>query len=283
MKQSLLKRVLLYVWGIPLVVLASWEGGWWFTAGVSLLCLLSSVEIMRMLLPEHSTLSERWFVGFISAVLPLVVTWQGMDTLFWLFIAGMLIMGSFGLTRTPEQGARLLLASTFTLMYIGLPFTSILLIRHDPVWTTQFQGAAIVLFIYGGVWSTDTFAYLAGRAFGKHKLAPQLSPGKTLEGTVAGIVMALAWTLLAGYALADVLTWVDRVLLGIIIGVLAVIGDLVESMLKRVAHVKDSGTFFYGHGGVLDRFDSLLFVQPAVYLYLVAADILSRPSLHSLF
>ncbi len=283
MKGLFKNRVLLFFWGVPLVAVTAWYGGWWFTVGISALSAIASKETLRMLLQDKALRSEKILMALLSGLLPLAVAWQGLEAMVWLFITGLLAMGSLGLVRSAEDGSRLLLASVFTLMYVGLPFTSILLIRHDPVWTTHFQGASIVMFIYGGVWMADTFAYLAGRAFGKRKLAPQLSPKKSLEGAFAGIIMALVWTVLVGFALADVLTWTDRIFLGAIIGILAVIGDLVESMLKRAAQVKDSGTIFFGHGGVLDRFDSLLFVQPAVYLYLIAADILSRPTLNSLF
>jgi phosphatidate cytidylyltransferase len=283
MKGFFKHRAILFFWGIPLIVATVWFGGWWWTAFVSTISAVASIETMRLLLRGKTQVSELILVALLCALLPVAVTWQGLASMFWLFIAGLLAMGTLSLTRMPEDGFRLLLASTFTLMYVGLPFTAIMLIRHDPVWTSNFQGMAIVVYLYAGVWFTDTFAYLIGRKYGRRKLAPVLSPGKTLEGTFAGITMALLWTCLAGYALSDVLTWTDRIFLGGIIGVFAVIGDLVESMMKRVANVKDSGTIFFGHGGMLDRFDSLLFVQPAVYLYLIAADILTRPQLPTLF
>ncbi|GBE29335.1 MAG TPA: phosphatidate cytidylyltransferase [Bacteroidetes bacterium] len=230
---------------------------------------------MRLLGRGKATSSEIILVSVLCAALPWAIAWFGVISLLWLFIAGVILTGLLGIVRQPEDGFSLLIASTFTMMYIGLPFTSVILLRHDPIWTTHFQGAAIIVFVWGAVWATDTFAYLAGRKFGKHALSPQLSPKKTIEGTVAGIFMAIVWTSLVGYALPDTIGWMDRISLGIIIGVMAVIGDLVESMLKRAVNVKDSGSVFFGHGGVLDRFDSLLFVQPAAYLYLVAADVLS--------
>ena len=113
------------------------------------------------------------------------------------------------------------------------------------------------------VWATDTFAYLVGKAIGKHKLAPSLSPGKTWEGSFGGLIGAI----LAGMAFS---AWIHQPLaLGISLGVLAgtvgQIGDLFESALKRERGIKDFGKLLPGHGGVLDRFDSLLFVAPLAY------------------
>ncbi|MCB2212016.1 phosphatidate cytidylyltransferase [bacterium] len=271
-------RTFLFIWGIPVVVATIWFGGWYFVAGISVLSVVASLETMKVLAAGKATWGEKLLVGGLCAVLPFAIALHGLIALLWLYIAGLLGAGSLALLRKPEDGFRFLIAATFTMFYIGLPFTSALLLRLDPIWQTHFQGAAIIVYIWAGVWVTDTFAYLGGRRFGKRPLAPQLSPKKTLEGTASGILMALVWTILAGFALTDVLSWWDRILLGAIIGMLSVIGDLVESMLKRVAHVKDSGTILHGHGGVLDRFDSLLFVQPAVYLYLIAADVLNSPS-----
>lgn len=278
MKNLFVRRILLFLWGIPLVVFVAYQGGWWFTAAVALLMAVAGHELLTVLRPGGVSRGERLLVCSLLLVLPLALVLHGLPALFWIVVAGLLAAGSLALMFPPDTGVRVMVSATFSLIYIGVPFTTLLLIRQDPVWQTQWDGAAIVLYLWGGVWVTDTFAYLTGKWLGRHKLAPQLSPGKTLEGTAGGVVFALVWALGAGQMLGDTLTWTDRVLLGIIIGVLAVIGDLVESMIKRMANVKDSGRVFSGHGGVLDRFDSLLFVQPAAYLYLISAGILSSPS-----
>lgn len=113
------------------------------------------------------------------------------------------------------------------------------------------------------IWSNDTFAYLCGSIYGKHKMIPHVSPGKTWEGTISGILITFGLSFLFNriYPLGNL--WM---LLGVLVPVLATIGDLVESKLKREAGVKDSGKLMPGHGGVLDRFDSLIFVSPFVYV-----------------
>lgn len=115
------------------------------------------------------------------------------------------------------------------------------------------------------IWSNDTFAYLGGSLFGRHKMIERISPGKTWEGTLFGVLM----TIVSGYIIAEFIlhreisTWL---ILGATVPILATIGDLVESMLKRQAGVKDTGKLMPGHGGILDRFDSLIFVSPFVFV-----------------
>ncbi|MCU0360340.1 MAG: phosphatidate cytidylyltransferase [Bacteroidia bacterium] len=115
------------------------------------------------------------------------------------------------------------------------------------------------------IWSNDTFAYLGGSFFGKRKLLERISPGKTLEGTVFGIAVTFALSAALPHLLSfqPPLPWM---ILGVVVPVFATLGDLIESMLKRNAGIKDSGNILPGHGGVLDRFDSLLLVSPAVVL-----------------
>ena len=128
------------------------------------------------------------------------------------------------------------------------------------------RGAWLMLFVAVCVWSTDTFAYFVGRWCGRHKLAPQLSPGKTIEGSVGGFLGAV----LVGAAFGH---WIHLPLMhgiavGALAGVMGQVGDLFESALKRELGIKDFGRVLPGHGGALDRFDSLLFVAPLAYLYL---------------
>jgi len=114
------------------------------------------------------------------------------------------------------------------------------------------------------IWANDTFAYLGGSLFGKNKMIERVSPGKTWEGTVFGIVVAFGISFSFKYFLNIPFTWIWP-FLGIAVPILATLGDLVESQLKRQAGIKDSGQIMPGHGGALDRFDSLIFVSPFVY------------------
>lgn len=118
------------------------------------------------------------------------------------------------------------------------------------------------------IWSNDTFAYLTGRFFGKHKLFERISPKKTIEGFVGGLLFALV----TGYVLSlnfDVLSLAHWLILALLVSIFGTYGDLVESKMKRQAHVKDSGKIMPGHGGLLDRLDSIIFAAPFVYVFLI--------------
>jgi phosphatidate cytidylyltransferase len=129
-------------------------------------------------------------------------------------------------------------------------------------------GGFTVMAIFATIWVCDSAAYFAGRWLGRTKLFERVSPKKTVEGALAGFVFAVAAFLLAKHLVLPYLTWMQALVCGMIIGVFGQLGDLVESLLKRDAGVKDSSAILPGHGGVLDRFDSLMFVSPLLYLYL---------------
>jgi phosphatidate cytidylyltransferase len=134
--------------------------------------------------------------------------------------------------------------------------------------TLDRWGGLTVATIFASIWVCDSAAYFIGRAWGRHKLWERVSPHKTWEGAIAGSVAAVA-TFVASRALfLDYMTLGSAIVCGVIVGLFGQIGDMVESMLKRDAGVKDSSSLIPGHGGVLDRFDSLLFVSPLIYLYL---------------
>jgi phosphatidate cytidylyltransferase len=129
-------------------------------------------------------------------------------------------------------------------------------------------GGYTVIAILATIWVCDSAAYFIGRSLGRHKLFERVSPKKTIEGALAGFLFSLAAFLLAKFLVLPYLTWMQALVCGAIIGTFGQLGDLAESLLKRDAGVKDSSTILPGHGGILDRFDSLMFVSPLLYLYL---------------
>ncbi len=160
-------------------------------------------------------------------------------------------------------GARLGLAG-FGVVYLGALPASLALLHRDATHGAVWVCAAIAV-----TFGNDTGAYFAGRALGRHKLYPAISPAKTVEGAVGGLAAGLG-ILLAGHAtLAPTLTIADCLLIAGPAAVLGPVGDLVESMIKRSAGAKDSGKLLPGHGGMLDRIDALLFVSAWVYVYVL--------------
>jgi phosphatidate cytidylyltransferase len=136
----------------------------------------------------------------------------------------------------------------------------------DAAWVFLPRGAWWVLLVLLGVWGFDTAAFFTGRYFGRHKLAPHISPGKTWEGVIGGLVLSIAAGLLITVKPLGI-PWYLAGGIGILLGIAAVVGDLAESFIKRQTQVKDSGQMMPGHGGLLDRLDSLLFAVIVVYLF----------------
>jgi phosphatidate cytidylyltransferase len=198
--------------------------------------------------------------------------------IFWPYFASptqitiFLILGSFlfGIYKyKPENNHSLLRISTTVLgvLYVAFPLSLLLYIWQIP------RGEYYLLWLVAVTWFCDTGAYAVGSIFGKHKLCPAISPNKTIEGAIGGILFSIGIALLTTWILQRYyLVWLFRplvnVLLAIIIAGIGQLGDLAESILKREVALKDSGNTFTGHGGILDIIDSLLFTGPALYLIL---------------
>jgi phosphatidate cytidylyltransferase len=159
-------------------------------------------------------------------------------------------------------------------IYLGWSMSCFLLLRGYEMATIRFVPSFAVyprsvwwlLTVLLGVWGFDSAAFFSGRYLGRHKLAPHISPGKTWEGVFGGLVLSIMAALLFTVFPLGV-PWYLAVVLGVLLGVFAVLGDLAESLIKRQTHVKDSGQFMPGHGGLLDRIDSLLFAVIIVYIF----------------
>jgi phosphatidate cytidylyltransferase len=152
-------------------------------------------------------------------------------------------------------------ATTLGALYVGIGLGTFLGLRE------LFPGGEVIILMLGTIWVCDTAAYLGGKTIGKHKLYTAVSPNKTVEGAVFGFVFAVITAVVCRYLFVSYIGIWDAVAIGILVGSVGQIGDLAESMFKRDVDVKDSSSFFPGHGGFFDRFDSILFVSPAVYLY----------------
>ena len=155
----------------------------------------------------------------------------------------------------------------FTVIYVSLPFGFAL--GLPKFYDGTFTWEVFLLFVL--IWSSDSFAYFTGRLFGKHKMAPKISPKKTWEGFVGGVI----FTLILGYFIEQKFPGLrgNWIIVGFLVSVFAPIGDLVESQLKRTFGVKDSGNIIPGHGGVLDRLDSFIIAAPVVYLYFILENL----------
>lgn len=149
----------------------------------------------------------------------------------------------------------------FGVLYIGLCLSYLLVLRTFP------NGELLVILVLLVTWAADTGAYYTGTAFGRHPLAPMISPKKTVEGLVGGLGLAIGATFLMRYWFFSSITVWDCVTIGFLLTLAGLLGDLAESAIKRSVGAKDSGVLLPGHGGMLDRLDSLLFTGPALYYY----------------
>jgi phosphatidate cytidylyltransferase len=155
-------------------------------------------------------------------------------------------------------------------IYVGFLSSHIVLLRELPLQTgnAYATGSSFVFLAFVVTWASDTGAYFVGTLLGRHPLLPRISRNKTREGAVGGVLFAILGALVARYTFAPYMDLWQAVLLGILGSVVGMAGDLVESMLKRDVDVKDASETIPGHGGVLDRFDSLLFTAPLIYYIL---------------
>ena len=223
--------------------------------------------VAMMGLNEFYNLSEKLnarpykIAGFISGAftyLSFLNFNSGNHSLLVLIPFVILLVALFTKREHPIQNSLFTIAG---IIYAVLPFALLQDIVLVPKGCLVDFDPSLLLGIILLIWSNDTFAYLGGSLFGKHKMIERISPGKTWEGTIFGVLMTIGSGLIVGRYILDasIFLWL---VLGTIVPVLATIGDLVESMLKRQAGIKDTGSLMPGHGGILDRFDSLIFVSP---------------------
>jgi phosphatidate cytidylyltransferase len=260
-RKNLLLRIASAVVGLPLVgLLVFWHESW----GIAGLCLVVAVmglvEFTSMILPGRPA-AERAGVVLVGAGLYLALFLRPEFGVLW-FSAAMIAVALLILARAvdiPAASSRLF-ASGFGVVYLGGLLAALPLLHRG-------AGPAWVALAIAVTFANDTGAYFVGRAFGRHKLAPSISPGKTVEGAVGGLSAALTLTFVAGWTVMPELTVRDRLAIGLVASLVGPAGDLVESLIKRGAGVKDSGRSIPGHGGILDRIDALLFVGAYVYLH----------------
>ena len=275
--QSVGQRWLTALIAIPIVLLFTWFGGWYAFTAILLIVILNTLEARSMLL--HAGYHPLIWVSFGLSVLLLIAAMVAQYRLLIIEVSvGSALLLSFLLLlfRKRLDGALVDWALTLAIsIYIGWPMSCLLLLRgYDPgvlhlgveQWLIVPAGVWWLLVVLLGVWGFDAAAFFSGRYFGRHKLAPLISPAKTWEGAAGGLVFSIIACLVLTIVPLHV-PWYLAVLLGIFIGGAATLGDLAESLIKRQTHVKDSGQIMPGHGGMLDRTDSILFAAIVVYIF----------------
>lgn len=255
----LVTRLITAAIGIPLIAGVIWVGDGLLAAVAALAVLVATLEFASARGALRSPITV--ISALAAAALP-GAAYAGEEYLLGAIVGVIVgLSAAFTLTRDPQRDLPGWLWGVAAPLYLGGLASYFVLLRES------IDGRELVFFTVLAVWTTDTGAYFVGRTIGRHKLAPAISPGKTIEGSlgsfVTGFVAVFALDAILGLGFETE----HLVALGLILPPVIMVGDLAESALKRALNIKDSSGLVPGHGGIADRLDSLLFAAPAVYYY----------------
>lgn len=271
--KELTKRVLFAVPAAAFFLYVTWLGGFYFTGLVAVIMLFVQRE-MGMIMDKAGYKTDDYF-PYSFGLLILLTPYLPHD--FILFLAILLLFLAVQIFKSGERGLSEMIPTFFNGIYAPAGLLCLLLIRQTGAGETGFMLTLILLLM---VWGNDIFAYFGGKAFGRHLMAPKISPKKTWEGFFFGILGAVVGMLLVHLAvpLRFPATLLYLLPSALFVSAFGPLGDLTESRLKRAADVKDSSDILPGHGGFFDRFDALLLAAPAFYIYLELLEILDYAS-----
>jgi phosphatidate cytidylyltransferase len=267
---SVAKRVLASFIFIPCLIVIARRGGYYYLALIDIMILVGLWEFYRMM--EAKGLRPYKTMGFLSG---LALSWyvffqQGIyaNLLLSIIFIGIMVLE---LARK-EKGLAVyhISVTLFGVFYVAWLGSHLILLRELPhLKGLEYSlGFSFVIVVFAITWCYDTGAYFIGSWLGRRKIFPNVSPSKTLEGAVGGVACSIVGVLIARATIASYLTLAEAVGLAFVGSVIGQLGDLVESMIKRDVKIKDSSKTIPGHGGVLDRFDSILFTAPVIYYFL---------------
>jgi phosphatidate cytidylyltransferase len=258
-----MKRELTAVIAAPFAIwMVGWANPYVFDAAVALIATLALYEFLDLgkrkgyHLPIILCVAVMLFIIAAFILEPISVEMGVFLTL--LVIPGWYVVSQANLEQALPSSAIAVLAT----LYVGMLGGSLIRLHSDFV-----DGPKLVFFLLLVVWLGDTGAYYFGRTLGRHKLSPRISPKKTVEGLIGGVVSAVATAVIIHFTFFRNFPLIHAIIAGVVLSIAGVIGDLAESMWKRSADVKDSGTLIPGHGGFLDRFDSVFYTTPILYVY----------------
>jgi phosphatidate cytidylyltransferase len=260
---ELSKRVLFALVAAPAFLAVLYLGGFYFWTMIMLISVITSWEIAQLF--NHAGYKTDFWPALILTLSWMSIPFHQFELLFMAFAVLVIIVKE---TLTPPHNRYFsILTTSFASMYPAWGFFSFYEIR---TWVDDQTGFYLLILVIFMIWGNDSLAYFAGKKFGKHKMAPEISPAKTWEGFAGGFAGSLLMLALFVVLFEDKLTfsWVQLLPIAVITAVFGPIGDLSESKLKRFAGKKDSSNLLPGHGGFFDRFDSVILVSPAVVLYL---------------
>ncbi len=261
----LFSRIISAIIGILILIFVIFMGGWVFKLALMLVALLGLFEFYSVL--QRGKIKFTNIAGFVSAVLIFIVTDLNMkDKFFYILLITIIFLFILSIL-SKKYAFNDIMVTILGLVYPTLSFITILLISKIDYPINNLALALLFLL----TWSSDTFAYFSGMLLGRHKLSPDLSPKKTIEGAVGGvigtiIISVICWGITSFYYDFSI-SWYHFLVIGLMCGIFSQFGDLSASLIKRNYDAKDFGHIMPGHGGILDRFDSILFTAPLIYIY----------------
>ena len=281
---DLKQRVITALVALPIALVLLILGGVWFSLLILFLVLVGESEFYRIV--EMKGVEPMRITGYILSILLVVVAYFSNEYYLNLILTmAILFIFIMQLYRRDVKTAISSISSTIvSIVYVAWLISHGILLRNIGnelvskygivlkkitmlIQKPDYMGLAYVVLVVAVTFLADTAAYFVGKSMSKHKLAPVVSPKKTWEGAIAGVVTAIITAVLTKWIMAIKMDVLYISILGLLLGIFGILGDLSESLLKRDVNIKDSGTIFPGHGGVLDRLDSLMFNVPITYYF----------------
>lgn len=253
-----------FIMGLAVLFGIIYLPSWVVKVVVVILVGISAWECARMVLPKHPT-SAGWIPVVLAMSFSAIIQFLHRQSDLFMLGFGLVIMIPFAYYLFFSHSLDLVLSqisrTLFIVMYLGV------LMSFMGLTLELAEGWAWLILVLASTFAADTGAYFAGKKLGKHLLAPRISPAKTVEGFLGGLVSSIASAFIVKYLLFNNLSIFDVWVVGGLIGLTGPLGDLAESLIKRSVGVKDSGKLIPGHGGLLDRIDAALFTSPVIYWY----------------
>ncbi len=258
-------RIIVSAIAIPAIVLASYFGRFYFFTFAFGIGVVSYYEFW--LFVKNKDINANLTLGVLSVGLLITNTFKNFIDFYSLLILILVILTITELFRNKGSAIFNIGSTLLGVLYFGL-FASALVAIREFYLVDYEHGGLLIISIFASIWFCDSAAFFGGSALGKHKLFPRVSPNKSWEGALFGLLFAIIAMVISKVVIINFLTWVDVIAIGLIVGIIGQIGDLIESLFKRDARVKDSSEIVPGHGGIFDRFDSLLYSAPTLIIYI---------------
>lgn len=259
-------RIIVSIFSIPIIIAASYFGKIYFLLFICAIASAAFREFSQIAEMKNAFVNKP--IGYAAVIYFILNSYYSIWDVYSSVLVLVLILLLVELFRNNNSAVMNLSATLLGVFYIGFFMSSLIGIREMFIDPFYYRGGYLIISIMAAIWICDSAAYFGGRSLGKHKLFRRVSPNKSWEGAIFGFIFAIITMLLAKEIMLQFLSFNLIFIIGLTVGVCGQIGDLIESLFKRDAHIKDSSSIIPGHGGVLDRFDSLVYSAPIIFLLL---------------